>query len=217
MKNIKYYYLKLSNIEKYIPPFKLRGFIGNKFKQHLLLHHHIDNNKYLYKYPLVQYKNIKSSYYIIGIEEGSDILKRIWTSIDKLKIDNVDIPIYEKELIIKNYEIGEIEDPVEYKFLSPYIALNQKNYSDYKNMSYSEQKEKLQKILINNVISFCKSINYTINQKLITTINLKSEICNLKGIGVYSFKGTFNINFLLPDYIGLGKSVSRGFGTIYKY
>jgi hypothetical protein len=28
------------------------------------------------------------------------------------------------------------------------------------------------------------------------------------------FKGTFAVNFELPDYIGLGKSVSRGFGTI---
>jgi hypothetical protein len=28
------------------------------------------------------------------------------------------------------------------------------------------------------------------------------------------FKGMFAVNFELPDYIGLGKSVSRGFGTI---
>jgi len=28
------------------------------------------------------------------------------------------------------------------------------------------------------------------------------------------FKGTFSVNFELPDYIGLGKSVSRGFGTV---
>jgi len=28
------------------------------------------------------------------------------------------------------------------------------------------------------------------------------------------FKETFAVNFELPNYIGLGKSVSRGFGTI---
>lgn len=28
------------------------------------------------------------------------------------------------------------------------------------------------------------------------------------------FKGTFVVNFELPDLIGLGKSVSRGFGTV---
>jgi hypothetical protein len=28
------------------------------------------------------------------------------------------------------------------------------------------------------------------------------------------FEGTFAVNFELPDLIGLGKSVSRGFGTV---
>ena len=36
----------------------------------------------------------------------------------------------------------------------------------------------------------------------------------LKGVRMVGFKGTFAVNFELPDYIGLGKSVSRGFGTI---
>lgn len=30
------------------------------------------------------------------------------------------------------------------------------------------------------------------------------------------FKGTFAVNFELPDLIGLGKSVSRGFGTVQR-
>jgi hypothetical protein len=36
----------------------------------------------------------------------------------------------------------------------------------------------------------------------------------LKGVGMTGYKGMFAVNFELPDYIGLGKSVSRGFGTI---
>lgn len=38
----------------------------------------------------------------------------------------------------------------------------------------------------------------------------------LKGVGMMGFKGAFAVNFELPDYIDLGKSVSRGFGTIQK-
>lgn len=29
-----------------------------------------------------------------------------------------------------------------------------------------------------------------------------------------SFLGTFSVNFEIPDYWGIGKSVSRGFGTV---
>jgi len=30
------------------------------------------------------------------------------------------------------------------------------------------------------------------------------------------FKGNFMVNFEIPDYWGIGKSVSRGFGTLVK-
>jgi len=30
------------------------------------------------------------------------------------------------------------------------------------------------------------------------------------------FLGTFSVNFEIPDYWGIGKSVSRGFGTVKK-
>jgi hypothetical protein len=33
---------------------------------------------------------------------------------------------------------------------------------------------------------------------------------------LFGFLGTFSINFEIPDYWGIGKSVSRGFGTVKK-
>lgn len=35
-----------------------------------------------------------------------------------------------------------------------------------------------------------------------------------KGNKFIGFMGNFKVNFELPDYIGLGKGVSRGFGTV---
>jgi hypothetical protein len=37
-----------------------------------------------------------------------------------------------------------------------------------------------------------------------------------KGIPLIGFEGMFQTNFNLPDYFGIGKSVSRGFGTVRK-
>mgnify|MGYP000253421783 CR=1 FL=1 len=36
----------------------------------------------------------------------------------------------------------------------------------------------------------------------------------LKGVPMLGFLGTFSVNFEIPDYWGIGKSVSRGFGTV---
>ncbi|MEK6590942.1 MAG: CRISPR-associated endonuclease Cas6 [Nitrospinota bacterium] len=46
--------------------------------------------------------------------------------------------------------------------------------------------------------------------------NLKEVPTSLKGTPMLGFIGTFSVNFEIPDYWGIGKSVSRGFGTIKK-
>lgn len=38
----------------------------------------------------------------------------------------------------------------------------------------------------------------------------------LKAPPMLGFLGTFSVNFEIPDYWGIGKSVSRGFGTVVK-
>ncbi|MDA8215778.1 MAG: CRISPR-associated endonuclease Cas6 [Nitrospiraceae bacterium] len=35
-----------------------------------------------------------------------------------------------------------------------------------------------------------------------------------KGTPMLGFLGTFSVNFEIPDYWGIGKSVSRGVGTV---
>jgi hypothetical protein len=37
---------------------------------------------------------------------------------------------------------------------------------------------------------------------------------SLKGNGIVGFVGKFTLNLRLPELMGLGKSVSRGFGTV---
>lgn len=45
-------------------------------------------------------------------------------------------------------------------------------------------------------------------------IALENEKARLKDMNVMTFVGTFQANFLIPDYLGIGKSVSRRFGTV---
>lgn len=214
MKKIKIFNLKFNIEELKVPPYKIRGYIGNKFKEYVLLHHHLEKGKFLYRYPVVQYKKINNEYLIIGLEEGAEILKKIWDRIDVLKIDNQKIIINEKQLVFKQEDIGETNKPISYKFVQPWLALNQKNYEDFKLMTLKERKEKLQKILVGNILTFCKSIEYVVTEQLISKVNVQTRKAKLKKVKLIGFSGEFKINFKLPDCIGLGKSVSRGFGTI---
>jgi len=65
---------------------KLRGFIGNGFKEYPILHHHIEEVGYLYTYPRVQYKILEGTPIILGIEEGAAVLKKISDGITELQL-----------------------------------------------------------------------------------------------------------------------------------
>ena len=75
----------------------------------------------------------------------------------------------------------------------------------------------LSQILIGNFISLSKSLDYTVPKDIkIVGLKVKEKDCNLKGNSMLGFLGTFSVNFEIPDYWGIGKSVSRGFGSVVK-
>jgi len=43
-----------------------------------------------------------------------------------------------------------------------------------------------------------------------------ARVSMFKNQEMLTFQGKFVTNAVLPDYVGLGKSVSRGFGTIVR-
>ena len=65
-------------------------------------------------------------------------------------------------------------------------------------------------------MAIAKTFQYFIDSKIMVNTKLKETTIKFKGENIIGFIGTFQVNFDFPDYIGLGKSVSRGFGTIKK-
>ena len=100
--------------------------------------------------------------------------------------------------------------------LPPLLALNEKNYEKYQCLGTQAKKiEQLEKILIGNIISMSKSLGYTVPAPIeANIIKIRETRTSLKGTPMIGFLGTFSVNFEIPDYWGIGKSVSRGFGTV---
>lgn len=208
---VKYSELKLKNRDAE----KIRGYIGNRYIDNNLLHNH-DDNKFIYRYPLVQYKVIDNIPTIIGINEAANIVAKIGLFEDELIIRDVSYDINQKEINKENIEFGCTDDYIEYEFVTPWIAINQKNRAEYQYGNEIKKEEILKKILIGNIISMSKGLGYTVSKQLICWINVEEKRVKLKGITHVGFVGKFKVNFKIPDYLGLGKSVSRGFGTIKK-
>ena len=85
-------------------PTKVRGFLGNIYKDYPILHNHYANDKFLYSYPYVQYKIINGNIVIVGIDEGAELLKKIAPELTTLSLDK-DYKITEKLIHEKEFDI----------------------------------------------------------------------------------------------------------------
>lgn len=194
---------------------KIRGYLGNKYKAFDLLHNH-NGNKFIYRYPLVQYKVIDKKPMIIGINEASSLVSKIALQDDSFILNDKEYSTFQKKILNDIEEFSVTDDYVRYKLITPWIALNQNNIEKYYNSNVMEQEKMLNKILIGNILSVSKNFKYNIEKKMVCWLNLKEKDVMFKGIKHKAFIGEFKINFMMPDYFGIGKAVSRGFGTIIK-
>ncbi|BBL63100.1 CRISPR-associated endonuclease Cas6 [Methanosarcina mazei] len=195
-------------------PSKLRGFFATRFNEYTLLHQH-NCDKLIYMYPLIQYNILKGTPLVIGINEGVEVLQEIFNKYEKIELDGSTYEILEKKISFKEQDFGLSDKFHTYNFETPWFALNQENFTNkYQRMNPSEQKELLRKTLVGNILSMSKSLGYTVPSQIKCEPDLHPGIGSMKGVKIATFKGKFMVNFLIPDYFGLGKSVSRGFGTV---
>ncbi len=194
----------------------LRGAIANRNRDESLFHQHTTNGKVIFKYPLIQYKIIKGEGILVGINEGAKTVVNLEILKEEFELCGEKYTLLQNELKFHSNSIGISEEFLPYSFLTPWLALNEKNYKRYHELKdWQEKKGFLTKILIGNIISMSKGIGYTISEPIKTEIGFLKEVkTSLKGTSMLGFLGTFSVNFEIPDYFGIGKSVSRGFGTI---
>lgn len=154
---------------------------------------------------------------VIGINDGAEVLKQIYDKYDEIKLGEEAYEIVEKGIAVRNQEFGITDMIHSYEFATPWLALNQENYMRYYGMGgMEERKEFLRKTLIANLLSMSKSLDYQVPGMIKCDVDVKIRKSRLKDVNVMSFIGGFCANFLIPDYLGVGKSVSRGFGAVIR-
>ncbi|MBS3767448.1 MAG: hypothetical protein KGY75_04950 [Candidatus Cloacimonetes bacterium] len=195
---------------------KFRGFLAKTYPNYSLIHNHLKNGKYRYSYPQIQFKTINNHPAIIGIDKGIEVLKKVFLELDEMKIGNKVKNIHEKSINLIEKNFGDANEFIDYKFLSPWMALNQKNFQKFVKLNKFKQQQFLKHILRENLKTISKGFGYTIPD--IETINVDGSFepknVNFKNISMLCFTGNFKFNFYIPDYLGIGKQVARGFGMV---
>ena len=168
-----------------------------------------------FSYPRVQVKILDEQIYIIGINEGVQPVLSIPDKIKELNFGNITFTIDDFEIKNLNNQFTSIGSIIKYSFLTPWAALNHMTGNKYRSTPYKRKASFLNKLLGNNLIFLAKEMGVSIKDG----IYVKVKIPNLHPKSIddnkwKAFRGEFKTNILLPNYIGLGNGITRGYGTI---
>ena len=200
-----------------IPAFRA-AVIEKVGRENILFHNHLEQN-FRYGYPLIQYKTFENNPTIVCINEGTEEILKFFKQTEwNLILNGKEVNAEIKHLSFDYFCCGFSEELLRYK-IENWFALNEANFQRF--MQLNNSKERLGflgRIMVGNILSFAKGIGWNVNQqvKLVVTRLPKQRSFNFKNHQMVGFDLNFISNIVLPGVIGLGKSVSRGFGVIRK-
>ncbi|MCA9199065.1 MAG: hypothetical protein KDA87_16070 [Planctomycetales bacterium] len=194
----------------------LRDFLGQEFEDQVLACNHGPKDEIAFQYPRVQFKVIDRFAYVIGIAQGSESLQQAWRTLDPHQVGTDRIVVLQSDLETTCESIEATATPIKYRFVTPWLALNQKNFQEYTgSRSQAFRREKLNRTVVGNCLGMCKSLGIALAGHIRADCSGLSSIrTNQNRQSMIGFVGTFEINLNLPGLIGLGRSASRGFGTV---
>ena len=210
-RRIKICYCEIVTDSNYkISATKLRSYIGYKFAQDTDFHQHDDKP---FRYPLIQYKRINDKLYVIGFEKCADLVRDRLSGLQHISLKDKKIPVLNTSFLKTTHELNDTI--TKYKFISPWIALNKDNYTKFKSLDSTFYKKFLEKILIGNILGTMRGFDHTIDYDLYVKMDRFTHIPIIAHKSGFSgFYSSFVTNLSLPMHIGIGKSVSKGFGVL---
>jgi len=200
-------------VEDDAPPLsvaQLRGYIGNLFIDDPEFHHHSNRS---YHYPLIQYKRIDGKLMVIGLQKYAKILLDRISQLDHITTPRGPVKVRAMDIQLDTCNV----DPQThfYQFATPWIALNEENYAKFKFLPDNRRRVFLEKILVANALSALKWLGIFLDYRALPSIITYAPVGVMAHDNIFeAFRAHFSLNIGLPDYIGLGKSVSKGFGSI---
>ena len=197
-------------------PYQVKGVFINQFADDPIIP--LLNGQYRkeFLYPRVQVKILNEQIYLVGINEGVDSLLSLREKFDTLDFGNITFQVNDVNVDEQSDILVPSNRPVRYTFISPWVALNSVTNKRYKDLNNSGRIKYLSQLLTHNILFLGKEMGITIDTKVYTWLSLSSLFPKPVGEKNWgSFSGGFKTNFILPNYIGLGNGITRGFGTIY--
>lgn len=192
-----------------------REAVGYLMAHNDLFHQHKLDGSCIYRYPLIHYREISRCLGCVtawgAATEHIDLIPWAVFSFDFGSAHTVKIFRTKSESSMVTIE--HAQQPLYYKFWSPVLLLNQKNYRKYRTMR-SERTNELNRLLIAAILMALRGLDVFFPERLAVNFHGEPEWGQHKGQSLLGFTGTFTANISLPNDFAVGHAVSHGFGAI---
>lgn len=184
-----------------------------------MFHNHNGDQQVIYRYPLVQYKVLPGGYAgILCLEDATEDIHQLFRTQElRLRIGRREEVFKIKDLQLSHYDLC-LQDSLRHYCITNYLPFNQQRYQRWQALAgkASARQELLCSTLRGNLLALAKGLGWWIEGRV--AVQLTSvpppRIVRFKQQRVLTFDLDFTTNVNLPTWIGLGKGVSIGHGTV---
>lgn len=218
MKKIRYLIVEFSNSlhPREVPAF--RGAVAAKVgTEHVNFHHHLSEREFLFGYPVIQYKSIRRKAALVCVDFGVDEIHHFFHNQnwgvqingrkEKLEVQNLKMRQFVMQVWDKSFNYSIVN----------WLPFNDENYKKFKATDdWLVQQELLESIMTGNLLSFAKGIDWDVDKKVSVRVDeiVRKKTLKIKGQTYLGLDVNFRSNVFIPNYLGLGKSSSKGYGMV---
>jgi hypothetical protein len=150
---------------------------------------------------------------VVGLQSYAKILLERLAALDHVTTPRGVVKVHALDFQMDDCQVdSQIHS---YEFATPWIALNEENYTRFRNLPEGSRKPFLERILVANALSTLKWLGIFVTHRVSASITSYRPISVTVHENTFqAFRTQFSLNLGLPDHIGLGKSVSKGLGSI---
>ncbi|MFQ6607582.1 MAG: CRISPR-associated endonuclease Cas6 [Fidelibacterota bacterium] len=199
-------------------PYQVKGVIIKDFPEEPIVPLIDGSYRDQFLYPRVQVKILNEQIYMVGIAEGVDPILSVVDKLGTMDFGNITFDVLGADVEVESDRFMPSNRMLRYKFLTPWIALNEANLMKYKQLFGDDRLKFLTRLLSHNIVFLAREMGLELETKIYTQLNLDSLYPKIVDDGqMGAFEGDFQTNFMLPNFLGVGNSITKGYGVFFSH
>jgi hypothetical protein len=184
-----------------------------------LFHNHKTTTTVHYRYPLVQYKTIEQRAAIMGITDVGVAALHDLMANTEFRTRCTEWIGEQFAVTTETKETLTLSTACNQTFhIHKYLCFNQENIKKWNSYTSIAKKAALiEQCIVAHILKFASGIQWQLPPRAleVNLLDFKPYQTKAHDRSFLAFEVDFQTNITLPEYIGLGKSVSLGFGVLH--